>query len=214
MIPPIYDLPAFVLPTFTLIVFLFPLAFSPGPGNMFFAASGASFGFRATLAAILGYHLATWVVTFAIGLGFSAVRAQGPALFAAMRWAGSAYVLFLASRFLRAGAVGDSVLARPAGLAGGAMLLILNPKAYVIIALMFSQFLDGGDASAGTGSGDRGAVAWITTVFTLNNLVAFMLWTLAGDWLAARLRSEVAARRLNIGFGIILAGVALWMLLG
>ena len=29
-----------------LVVFLFPLAFSPGPGNMFFAANGARFGLR------------------------------------------------------------------------------------------------------------------------------------------------------------------------
>jgi threonine/homoserine/homoserine lactone efflux protein len=27
-----------------LIIFLLPLAFSPGPGNMFFAAIGARFG--------------------------------------------------------------------------------------------------------------------------------------------------------------------------
>ena len=41
-----------------LLIFLFPLAFSPGPGNMFFAASGAKFGFKKTLSANFGYHLA------------------------------------------------------------------------------------------------------------------------------------------------------------
>lgn len=195
-------------PTLALIVFLFPLAFSPGPGNLFFAASGASFGLRATLAPILGYHLATWGVTLAIGLGFSAVLAQGPALFSAMRWAGSAYMLLLALRFLRAGAGPGRTEARAAGLGGGAMLLVLNPKAYVIIALMFSQFL------AGEAAGSRAAVIWISTVFTLNNLAAFLLWTLAGERLAAHLRSAAAARRLHLGFGLMLAGVALWMLIG
>ena len=53
----------------TLVLFLFPLAYSPGPGNMFFAANGARFGFRPTISANVGYHIATWVVTFAIGLG-------------------------------------------------------------------------------------------------------------------------------------------------
>ncbi len=43
-----------------LLVFLFPLACSPGPGNMFFAANGAWFGFGATIPASLGYHIATW----------------------------------------------------------------------------------------------------------------------------------------------------------
>ena len=54
-----------------LLLFLFPLAFSPGPGNMFFAANGARFGFFNTLAANFGYHLATIIITFILGYGFS-----------------------------------------------------------------------------------------------------------------------------------------------
>ena len=54
-----------------LLFFLFPLAFSPGPGNMFFAANGARFGFLNTLSANFGYHLATIIITFLIGFGFS-----------------------------------------------------------------------------------------------------------------------------------------------
>ena len=127
--------------TLALILFLLPLAYSPGPGNLFFAANGARFGFRATIRANLGYHLATWIVTFAIGLGFAAILARGPALFLALKWVGGIYVLFLALRFLRAGAYGGAAIARPAGFADGAILLILNPKAYAIIALMYSQLL-------------------------------------------------------------------------
>ena len=54
-----------------LVVFLFPLAYSPGPGNMFFAAIGARFGTRASFEASAGYHVATWIVTFAVGYGFA-----------------------------------------------------------------------------------------------------------------------------------------------
>ena len=54
-----------------LLIFLFPLAFSPGPGNMFFAVNGARFGFVNTLSANFGYHLATIMITLIIGFGFS-----------------------------------------------------------------------------------------------------------------------------------------------
>ena len=54
--------------TIALIIFLFPLAYSPGPGNMFFAANGARFGFAATVPSNIGYHIATWLVTVVIGL--------------------------------------------------------------------------------------------------------------------------------------------------
>ncbi|MCB5199299.1 hypothetical protein LGQ03_08600 [Loktanella sp. TSTF-M6] len=64
--------------TIALILFLAPLAYSPGPGNMFFAANGARFGFRATVPANLGYHAATLVVTIGIGLGFDWISREAP----------------------------------------------------------------------------------------------------------------------------------------
>ena len=191
-----------------LLVFLFPLAYSPGPGNMFFAANGARFGVRATIPASAGYHVATWIVTAAIGFGFATALERAPGLFLAIKWAGSAYVLYLAWKLFRAGAIETVGEARPAGFTVGAVLLLLNPKAYVIIALMFTQFL------TGAGEPHAGAVLWITTAFTLNNLVAFTLWTVIGDRIAAQFKDERHAHLLNRVFGLVLAGVAVWMMLG
>ena len=191
-----------------LLVFLFPLAYSPGPGNMFFAANGARFGVRATLPASAGYHLATWIVTAAIGLGFAATLERFPQLFLAIKWAGSAYVLYLAWKLFRAGAIENMGEARPAGFMDGVVLLVLNPKAYVIIALMFTQFLS-------SGVEDRLAlILLITTVFTLNNLIAFTAWTAVGDGIARQFQDEAHAHRMNMVLGAILAAVAVWMLLG
>ena len=164
--------------TLALILFLLPLAYSPGPGNMVFAANGARFGPRATLPASLGYHAATWIVTLGIGIGLFGLVGSAPGLARAMQVAGAAYVLWLALSIARAGVLRDTGPARPMGAWGGAVLLLLNPKAYLIIALMFSQFLP-------TAAAPRiDAVLWIATVFTLNNLMAFTAWTVLGDRLA------------------------------
>ncbi|MDK3018715.1 LysE family translocator [Pseudodonghicola flavimaris] len=192
--------------TLPLLAFLFPLAYSPGPGNMLFAATGARFGLRATAPASLGYHLATWIVTAGLGFGIATALAQAPLLFALLKWAGAAYVLWLALGLWRAGALDAAQEARPMGARDGVVLLLLNPKAYVIILLMFSQFL-----GPATGPAD---VVWITTVFTLNNAIAFAVWALIGDRLALRFRDPHQARRLNRGLGVLLAGVAVWMALG
>ncbi|KCZ47981.1 LysE family translocator [Hyphomonas pacifica] len=191
-----------------LLIFLFPLAYSPGPGNMFFAANGARFGVRATLLASAGYHVATWIVTLAIGFGFAATLERLPGIFLVIRWAGSVYVLYLAWKLFNAGALEDADEARPAGFWSGALLLVLNPKAYVIIALMFSQFLTSGDQS------HLLKVLWITTVFTLNNFVAFTVWTMIGDRIARQFADERHARLMNRIFGLILSGVAVWMMVG
>lgn len=190
--------------TLALILFLFPLAYSPGPGNMIFAANGARFGLRATLPATAGYHLATWGVTAAIGLGLGGAIAAVPALTGAMRIVGASYVLWLALRMAMAGHVTQGPVARVLGFWGGVVLLVFNPKAYVIIALMYSQFLQ---------AGDWRTVLWISTVFTLNNALAFAIWAAMGDRLARHLRDPARARVMNRSLAVLLAGVAVWMVL-
>ncbi len=192
--------------TIALIIFLFPLAYSPGPGNMFFAANGARFGLRATLPANFGYHLATWIVTAAIGFGLFTLMQQHPQIFALLKNAGAGYVLWIAWKLFRAGVTDGAPPSKPASFFDGAVLLVLNPKAYVIIALMFSQFLGHRDQP------QPGAVLLITTVFTLNNFIAFIVWIKLGDTVASRFRSPNEARVLNMGFGVILGAVAVWML--
>lgn len=194
-------------PVLALLIFLFPLAYSPGPGNVLFAANGAVFGFRATLPASAGYHLATWAVTLGLGLGLMGLREAWPMLFPALKAGGAVYVLWLAVKLWRAGSAKTTQEARPASFVDGVMLLLLNPKAHVIIALMFAQFLPPAETDV------LAAVLLITTVFTLNNLVAFSTWTLIGDRLARAFRDDQSAVWLNRGFAAVLAGVAVWMLL-
>lgn len=74
--------------TIALVLFLLPLAHSPGPGNMFFAAIGGRFGLRASIPATTGYHLATLFVTAACGLGSSGLATLSSSLFAVLRYAG------------------------------------------------------------------------------------------------------------------------------
>lgn len=191
--------------TAALLLFLTPLAWSPGPGNMFFAALGARDGFAATLPANAGYHAATFIVTLAVGFGFAAISHSAPGLMKMIGLAGAAYVLRIAWKIARSGAASGAGEARSATFTDGALLLVLNPKAWLIIALMFSQFAAGSPAAI--------VVVWIATVFTLNNLVAFSVWTLAGDAMARLARSDIHARRMNVAFGLALAAVAVWMAL-
>lgn len=193
--------------TVALVLFLFPLAYSPGPGNMIFAATSARFGFRATVPASIGYHVATWIVTAAIGLGAIAALDQYRQAFSVLKVAGSLYVLWMAWNLLKAGKLAANAPAKAATFTDGVVLLVLNPKAYVIIALMFTQFL--GHPEMGT----LATVVLITTVFTVNNLVAFSVWSLAGDQIARCFRTPESAQKLNFVFGGILAAVAIWMLL-
>ncbi len=193
--------------TITLLLFLFPLAYSPGPGNMFFAANGARFGFSATVPANAGYHVAAWVVAIGIGMGFGWIATAFPLFLVTIKYLGSAYVLYLAWSIGRAGSLQDDPNARHAGFWDGAILLLLNPKGYLIVALIFTQFVDA------TADSQILLIILVSTVATINNLIAFAVWAYIGDRLALVFRRETDARRLNMLFGVMLALVAVWMLL-
>ncbi len=182
--------------TLALLVFLFPLAYSPGPGNMFFAANGARFGFWATVPANIGYHIATWLMTVAVGAGFLAVFSDYPKVFLSIRIAGALYVLWLAWGLFKAEPMAAASAARVAGFWDGVVLLLLNPKAYVLMALIYSQF------------GAEGRLFWIATVFTTNNIVAFCLFALVGEVISSRFSAGPWGNRV---LGGMLAAVAVWM---
>jgi len=107
----------------------------------------------------------------------------------------------------RAEVLSSTVQPRPADFKDGIVLLVLNPKAYVIISLMFAQF------SGASGLPILTFVLLISAVFTLNNFIAFTTWTFLGEKLARVFRSPSQARVLNLGLGVLLAGVAVWMLI-
>ena len=200
----LYD-PFMIELTTPLILFLFPLAFSPGPGNLLFAANGARFGLRSTIPATAGYHLATWFVTVAMGLGFAAAIQNFPGLFLIIKIFGSLYVLWLAWKLLRSGMLRSDQEPTVANFRDGVVLLILNPKAYFIIAAMLAQFLNSQQRDQVI------LVLWISTIFILNNFIAFTTWTIVGDRLTTVFRSEINAKIMNLGFGGLLAIVAVWM---
>ena len=127
--------------------------------------------------------------------------------FEIIRYAGAAYVFYLAWQIFRAGALDADVDAKPASFWDGVIILVLNPKAYLIIAVLSSQFLTGAHGSY------YWLVLFVATIFTLNNFIAFSVWALVGDQLMKIFRTDRSASIINRFFGIVLAAVAVWMLL-
>lgn len=196
-----------------LVVFLFPLVFSPGPGNAFFAGIGASKGLRAAVPALAGSHVATFVVTGALGFGMGVTILNHPVVARALAAVGGLCVLWLAVPFIRSARSRSTThpIAPPEqtriGFWPGAVVLLLDPKAYSIVAVMFTQFL------RPPADDDVATVLLITAVFTRNNLIAFIAWTLGGTALAMLFRSERSQRWIDSLFAATLIAVAIWMAL-
>ena len=193
-----------------LTAFLFPLAYSPGPGNMFFALNGARFGLKGIIPSLLGYHVATFVVTLAIGYGAAMSLLASPVVARVLVILSALYLAWIALQCLRSmldpspetDVSRQVAQAQPApSFWAGMMLFLFNPKAYAIIGAMFAAF-----AARHSNAAD---IAIITTIFTFNNIIAFVVWAALGKFLLGPLKSRYA----NGLYAMAFVGVAIWMVM-
>ena len=121
------------------------LNLTPGADMMFTLAQGLKGGPRAGMAANAGSALGSMVHTVIAGLGLGAVMAAHPVAFDLIRWAGVAYLLWLAVQALRAGPmVARDVAVRSLGrvFLDGLLVNLLNPKVILFILAFLPQFVD------------------------------------------------------------------------
>ncbi len=119
----------------------------PGPAVLYVTGRSVAQGRTAGLVSVLGIHAASLVHVAAAMAGLTAVVAASASAFAAVKWAGAVYLVYLA---VRAATEGDSPTAagavQPVGLrrvfVQGFVVNLLNPKTAVFFVAFVPQFVD------------------------------------------------------------------------
>lgn len=181
---------------------------APGTGVIYTLAMGIGQGRPAALWAALGCTFGIVPHLAAATLGLAAVLHTSALLFNAVKFAGVAYLLYLAWSAICSGgalSVSGETRSRP-GLAiarRGALINILNPKLSVFFLALLPPFLSGNPATATFEMSVLGAVFMALTfvVFVLYGIFAAK----ARDLL---LQSERVMAWLNRGFAAIFVALA------
>ena len=122
------------------------LNLTPGADMMFCLGQGLRSGPGAAMAANVGIAVGGMVHTLAAALGLGALLAAHPAAFDVIRWAGVAYLLWLAVRGLRAGGGlmpnGRKPLGMGRAFREALVVNLLNPKVILFILAFLPQFVD------------------------------------------------------------------------
>ncbi|MEU1540950.1 LysE family translocator [Actinacidiphila glaucinigra] len=133
---------AFALVSLVLVVI-------PGPSVLFVIGRALAHGRRVALTSVAGNTLGSYVLVVAVALGVGPVVERSALLFAALKLAGAAYLVYLGVKALRhrgdlAMASGDSGAARGAlrTLGEGFTIGVSNPKTMVFYAAVLPQFVD------------------------------------------------------------------------
>jgi threonine/homoserine/homoserine lactone efflux protein len=182
-----------------LLVTALAIMGSPGPATISLTAAGSAYGVRRSLAYLAGIVAGTTVVLVAVATGITATLLAIPALRPVLVVISAAYILWLAYRIATAPGPGSrSATAAPPSLAGGVLLGVANPKAWVAIAAVFSS-----TRLAATATVDAATkLALLTPVVVL----IMATWLLAGACFAPALRDPARARAVNLALAAALLG--------
>ena len=178
---------------------------TPGPNMTWLAVVAATEGRRAGYAAVAGVCLGLAVIGLAAAFGMAGVIADNPAVYQALRWAGVAYLLWLAWDAWRdAGAADEPEAGQETRFFWrGLVTNLLNPKAALFYLVVLPGFVpSGADALAAT--------VTLTLIYVvIATLIHAGIVTLAG---AARilLENPDRERRVRRSLALALALVAVW----
>ena len=179
-----------------LLVTALAIMGSPGPATISLAAAGSAYGVRRSLGYLAGIVAGTVVVLVAVATGITATLMAVPALRAVLLVLSAAYILWLAWRIATAGVGTGPRLGAAPSLAGGAMLGVANPKAWVAIAATF-----GSARVADPATTDAAAkVALLSVVAVL----IMTVWLIVGASFAPALRDPRRARVVNLALAAAL----------
>jgi threonine/homoserine/homoserine lactone efflux protein len=134
----------------TLVVFAIAclaLTVSPGPDMLLIASRSVSQGRRAGFASLAGIQVGTYCHALAAAFGLSQLFVAVPMAYDAVRYAGAAYLLFLAWQTFRS----NGIIAMPTGEAlhyspsvmfrQGLITNLMNPKMALFVLALFPQFV-------------------------------------------------------------------------
>ena len=116
------------------VVFAAVMFFTPGPNNVMLLSSGLNYGFRRTLPHVLGIVIGFAFMVGAVGFGLGTIFISYPVLQTVLKYAGAAYLVYLAAVIAMSGPVAGQDNARgPMTFLGAAMFQWVNVKGWVMV---------------------------------------------------------------------------------
>ncbi len=188
---------------------LLVLAVVPGPSDMMIVARAATSGFLHGALMTAGIIAADLVFILIAVLSLAAAAEVIGPVFTLVRYLSAAYLLWLGIGLLRAPVTVDAPTARAAASGHGSIIAGFtvtfgDPKAILFYLGLFPAFVDLPNITVS----DTVLIMLIATAVVGGVKLSYA-------WLADRARvlltAPVARRRLNRGAGLVLIGIALWV---
>ncbi|UPK37675.1 LysE family translocator [Bradyrhizobium sp. 186] len=182
---------------YAFIIFALVMFFTPGPNNIMLLSSGLTYGFRRTIPHIAGITIGFAFMVGAVGLGLGTVFLAYPILQSILKYAGAAYLIYLAAVIAFSGPAKPGEASRgPMTFWGAAMFQWINAKGWVIVIGTITAYAAIAQFPLN--------IAIQTLISLLVGTVSTVVWAFFGTALRPVLTSERLVRAFNILMAILL----------
>lgn len=189
----------------TLLLFAFVTSITPGPNNLMLLTSGVNFGFRRSIPHMFGIGSGFFTLLIGVGCGLGALIETIPVLYTVLKFAGGAYILYLAYKIATSRSISNvDSKARPMTFLEAAAFQWINPKAWVMAVTAMATYTSPG--------------AYFTTMmivgiaFAVVNIPSVSSWAAFGQIMRGWLADPVRLKWFNIIMAVLLMA-SLWPML-
>jgi threonine/homoserine/homoserine lactone efflux protein len=181
-----------------LVVFGAVMAFTPGPNNIMVLSSGLTYGFRRSLPHIAGIAMGVSFMVASMGLGLGAIFVAYPVLQTVLKYAGIAYLIYLAGLIAMSGPVtpGQDNQRGPMTFWAAVLFQWVNVKGWVMAIGIITAY-------SAVASFPWNIVIQAALMLVMGGLSS-LVWTLFGSSLRSFLTSPKAVHAFNIVMAVLL----------
>lgn len=181
-----------------LVMFCAVTLITPGPNNIMLMTSGLTFGARRTQPHLLGVAMGFGVMVLLVALGVGRIFSAFPLAHVVLKYAGAAYLVYLAWEIANAGPIEseDGERGRPLTFLQAAAFQWVNPKAWVMAVGAATTY-----AAIAPFPWNAGLMA---SMFAALGLVSSGIWVLFGQALKRVLSTPRSVRLFNRVMAVLL----------
>ncbi len=185
-----------------MCLFSLTMSITPGPVNIIVCSTSINHGFKRALPFVSGATMAFTLLVAALGAGVGSFLSQYPTVLELLGYCGGAFLCYIGYQIAISDAVVSKAQKPPATFLDGALLQLLNPKAWAACLAGITTFKLGGNTDL--------LIKFVGIYFVICYL-AIALWALVGSHAKILLQTPKHIEMLNIVMGGGLILLALYM---
>ena len=179
-----------------IAVFGFVTSVTPGPNNTYLLTSGMNFGIRKSLTYINGIMAGLIIMFSGMYLGIGTLFDLYPQLQIWMKYAGFAYILYMAYSIISSTFAGKHEEISRAGFFRSTAFQMINPKAWIVVMTVVAAYIPEQTTFGGA--------SLILTVFLIATYPGAVIWAAFGQVMSGLLTKPTPRRIFNVSAAILL----------